>query len=166
MDWGWTFWFFARKTFYSESTTVSVRWECEIEDFVTYLQCSTPFLCGSTAFLSTMKRCCRAEISRCLLRLSLCELLIVCQQFGGTSASADSCRSERPAVVDVLPSPVTSLRDEKSKFDVSAASVAQFYGHFAKRSPVRGVEGLLCTVSDSLWYWRWTEKETAFSVAP
>jgi len=88
----------------------------------------------------------RPEISSCLLRISLCELLIVCQQFGGTLAYAESCLSDRAAVVDVLPSPVTSLQDESSVFDVSSANVAQFHGHFTKRSPVRNVEGLLCTV--------------------
>ena len=49
-------------------------------------------------------------------------------------------------MVDVLPLPVTSLQDEKSIFDVTSANVAQFHGHFAKRSPVRSMEGLLCTV--------------------
>jgi len=88
-------------------------------------------------------RYCRSRIPSCLLRFSLCELLIVCQQL----ASADnSCRSDRAAVVDLLPSPVTSLQDEKFMLDVSAANVARFHGHFAKRSPMRNVEGLLCTV--------------------
>jgi len=49
-------------------------------------------------------------------------------------------------VVDVLPLSVTSLQDEKPTLDVTSANVAQFHGHFAKRSPVRSVEGLLCTV--------------------
>ena len=99
------------------------------------------------AFKSVMKyRYCRSRISSCLLRISLCELLIVCQQFGGTLASAESCQSDRSAVVDVLPSSATSLQDENSMFDVSSANFAHFYGHFTKRSPVRNVEGLLCTV--------------------
>jgi len=92
-------------------------------------------------------RYCRSRISKCLLRFSLCELLIACQQLGGTLAAADSsCSSDTAAVVDVLPSPATSLQSEKFAFDVLAANVAQFHGHFAKRSPVRNVEGLLCTV--------------------
>jgi len=91
-------------------------------------------------------RYCRSRISKCLLRFSLCELLIVCQQFGATLATADGCRSDTAAVVDVLPSPATLLQNEKLVFDVSAANVAQFHGYFAKRSPVRSVEGLLCTV--------------------
>ena len=48
--------------------------------------------------------------------------------------------------MNVLPSPATSLRDEKSVFDVSSSNVAQFHGHFTKRSPLHNVEGLLCTV--------------------
>lgn len=98
--------------------------------------------------LSTMKyRYCRSRISKCLLRFSLCELLIVFQQFVATLATADGCRSDTAAVVDVLPSPATSLQNDKLVFDVSTANVAQFHGYFAKRSPVRNVEGLLCTVS-------------------
>jgi len=91
-------------------------------------------------------RCYRSRISSCLLRINLCELLIVCQQFACTFASAESCLSDRAAVVDVLPSPVTSLQDKNSKFDMSSANVAQFHGHFTNRSPARNVEGLLCTV--------------------
>ena len=99
------------------------------------------------SLLSIMKnRHCHSRISSCLLRFSLCELVIICQQIGGSLAGAAGCRSDRPAVVDVLPSPVASLQDEKSIFDVTSANVVQFHGHFAKRSPVRNVEGLICTV--------------------
>jgi len=92
-------------------------------------------------------RHCRSRLLSCLLRFSLCELLIVCQQLGVSLAGAvEGCQSDRPAVIDVLPSPKISLRDDKSVFDVTSANVLQFHGHFAKRSPVRNVEGLLCTV--------------------
>jgi len=115
----------------------------------TLISLSIKVFCSAdtSAFLSVMKyRYCRSRISRCLLRFSLCELLIACQQFGATLATADTCRADRAAMVDVLPSPATSLQNEKLMFDMSAANVAQFHGYFAKRSPVRNVEGLLCTV--------------------
>ena len=91
-------------------------------------------------------RNCRYRMSNCMPRLLLCELLIVCQQFGVSAASdGDCCRPETVAVVDLHPSPATLLQDEKPP-TVDLSSSPQFRGHFAKRSPVRNVEGLLCTV--------------------